>query len=81
MTFRIHKGDRCEVTVKGGVKHRGEVKFIGETAFKENQLWIGIQLDEPFGKNDGSEMRFISRKLVQGTPKMFCLLFFEFLFF
>jgi len=51
---RIHKGDRCEVTVKGGVKHRGEVKFIGETAFKENQLWIGIQLDEPFGKNDGS---------------------------
>merc|ERR1712128_367601 len=51
---RIHKGDRCEVTVKGGVKHRGCVRFLGEAEFKPDQLWVGVQLDEPFGKNNGS---------------------------
>jgi len=51
---RIKKGDRCEVTMKNGVKHRGSVKFIGETEFKTDTLWIGIRLDEPFGKNNGS---------------------------
>ena len=51
---RIKKGDRCEVTMKNNVKHRGEVKFIGETEFKKNTLWIGVRLDEPFGKNNGS---------------------------
>jgi len=50
---RIKKGDRCEVTVKG-VKHRGVVRFLGETEFKVDTLWVGIQLDEPFGKNNGS---------------------------
>ena len=31
----------------------GEVKYIGEVHFKPG-MWIGIQYDEPFGKNDGS---------------------------
>ena len=51
---RIKKGNRCEVTMKNNVKHRGEVKFIGETEFKKDTLWIGVRLDEPFGKNNGS---------------------------
>merc|ERR1711970_26328 len=51
---RIQKGNRCEVTMKNSVKHRGEVKFIGETEFKTDILWIGVRLDEPFGKNDGT---------------------------
>lgn len=53
LLYRIKIGNRCEVKLKAGTQ-RGSVKFIGETAFKEDVLWIGVQLDEPFGKNNGS---------------------------
>ena len=51
---RIKVGARCEMQLKTCGKQRGTVRFVGETKFKENQLWIGVELDEPFGKNDGS---------------------------
>jgi len=52
-------GDRCEVSPGG---RRGEVKFIGEVPFEltEKQkptlggYWVGVQYDEPVGKNDGT---------------------------
>ena len=46
-------GDRCEAEIEGVGKKRGQIKFIGTTSFAEGVM-IGIQLDEPYGKNDGS---------------------------
>jgi len=53
LVSKMKIGDRCEAQVPGSGTRRGTVKFLGQTAFKEGQ-WVGIQYDEPLGKNDGS---------------------------
>jgi len=45
-------GDRCE-TNKPGFKHRGEIMYIGRIEGTRS-TFVGIKLDEPFGKNDGT---------------------------
>ena len=48
-------GDRCKVQTLTG-NHLGTVKYIGPIDKQKPGFWIGIQLDEPHGKNDGSCM-------------------------
>lgn len=43
---------RCQVTTGGQMK-RGTVRYVGKPDFQPG-WWIGIQYDEPVGKNDGS---------------------------
>ncbi|KAG6132993.1 hypothetical protein E4U28_006322 [Claviceps purpurea] len=50
----IQTGKRCRVG--GEDTRRGVVKYVGEVSEIPNGLgqWVGVQLDEPVGKNDGS---------------------------
>lgn len=44
-------GSRCEV-MPGA--RRGIVRFVGEIPTSVSGYWVGVQLDEPVGKGDGS---------------------------
>jgi len=43
--------DRCEINPGG---KRGAVKFIGKIPAIAPGYWVGVQYDEPVGKNDGT---------------------------
>lgn len=44
-------GDRVKVSGS----RAGTIRFIGPTDFAAGE-WIGVELDDPLGKNDGSVM-------------------------
>jgi hypothetical protein len=50
----IDIGSRCQVQLaEDGLRKRGAVRFVGSTKFAGGP-WVGIEYDEPLGKNDGS---------------------------
>jgi len=51
---QIKIGDRFEYKDQKGLQHRGTVRYVGETEFAVGP-WVGIEFDEPYGSNDGSQ--------------------------
>lgn len=49
-TVNVAVGMRVETAAKG---QKGTVAYVGATQFATGK-WIGVVLDEPKGKNDGS---------------------------
>lgn len=49
----ITLGSRCRVISAEGEK-RGVVRYVGKCSVLPKGWWIGVEYDEPVGKNDGS---------------------------
>jgi tubulin-specific chaperone B len=49
----LHVGVRCQVG--DDETKRGWIRFVGDTEFAPG-VWVGIEYDEPRGKNDGSSV-------------------------
>lgn len=46
-------GKRCRIISILG-ERRGTVRFVGKVPTLDDDLWVGVEFDEPVGKNDGS---------------------------
>lgn len=56
----IPVGARCEIeSLEPGLSKRGTVRYVGVTKFGKG-VWVGVEYDEPLGKNDGSYVLYDS---------------------
>lgn len=46
-------GHRCEVEMSDHTHNRGAIRYVGKINGTKG-YWIGVELDEPVGKNDGA---------------------------
>lgn len=48
-------GARCQVALSDELQRRGTIRFVGPTEFgaRDGRTWVGVEWDEPVGKNDG----------------------------
>ncbi|CAL1542431.1 unnamed protein product [Lymnaea stagnalis] len=49
----IQDGENVSVTSSRGFPKTGTVRFVGSVQFA-NGVWVGVELDQPEGKNDGA---------------------------
>ncbi|KAK4056832.1 hypothetical protein OIO90_002082 [Microbotryomycetes sp. JL221] len=49
-------GARCQVALSDEMTRRGTIRFVGTVEFgpRDDRFWVGIEWDEPVGKNDGA---------------------------
>lgn len=54
----INVGDRCRIlpATSDEITKLGYVRFVGKVSFQYG-IWVGVELDEPVGKNDGRYVR------------------------
>ena len=59
----------ARVSVTGKVAG-GTIRFVGATEFDPTGTWVGVELDLPEGKNDGSKdgVEYFSCAPAHGTP-------------
>lgn len=66
----IKVGSRCRIIGISG-ERRGQVKYVGkiENLDGGKQMWVGVEFDEPVGKNDGSldGVRYFTAKAGYGS--------------
>ena len=65
-------GARGEVeSTEDDFRKRGTVRFVGPTEFAKG-VWVGIEYDEPIGKNDGSYviLHFNLRGVLTSVPSV-----------
>lgn len=68
MPEHVKVGERCEVSGSEELKRRGVVRYVGQPEFSLG-YWVGVEYDEPMGKNDGSVdgVRYFSCQMNHGS--------------
>ncbi|OMH83065.1 Tubulin-folding cofactor B [Zancudomyces culisetae] len=53
LTLKLDHRCQVEFQKEGELARRGTIRFLGKTDFASG-AWVGVEFDEPLGRNDGS---------------------------